>query len=103
MEEIKVIKYESVGDLTLRITFNDNTVQVIDFTSFLDRATNPMITQYQDPDKFFSDINLEYGELIWGDYEMLFPVWDLYNGIVDFSKDNVIKQIRKNRESIPEK
>ena len=103
MEEIKVIKYEPVGDLTLRITFNDNTIQVIDFTSFLDRAANPMITQYQDTDKFFSDITLEHGELIWGDYEMLFPVWDLYNGIVDFSKDNVIKQLRKNRESIHEK
>lgn len=28
----------------------------------------------------FKKFRLEYGDLLWGDYEMCFPIWDLYTG-----------------------
>ncbi|WP_404357410.1 hypothetical protein [Methylotuvimicrobium sp. KM1] len=31
----------------------------------------------------FADFRVEYGELIWGDYELCFPVIDLYRNTIE--------------------
>ncbi|MGD1085605.1 MAG: DUF2442 domain-containing protein [Verrucomicrobiota bacterium] len=63
----------------VRLTFNDGTVRIMNFEPFLRRAHNPDITQYRQMRKFKS-FRLDYGELMWGDYEMIFPIADLYRG-----------------------
>lgn len=38
-----------------------------------------MTKKYLDKN-LFQSFSLEYGDLIWNDYEMCFPIWDLYEG-----------------------
>jgi hypothetical protein len=64
---------------TLELTFNDSTVQTIDFATFLEKQQNPSLLKYKNVDNFKS-YTLKHGDLVWGDYEMCFPIWDLYEG-----------------------
>ena len=75
--EIKSAKY--LGDYKVQLSFSDKTNRVIDFKAFLSKALNPMTTQYKDKRKF-SSFQIKYGDLVWGDYEMCFPIWDLHEG-----------------------
>lgn len=70
---------EYVSGYKLRLTFNDGVVRVMDFEPFLRKARNPDLTQYRQLRKFKS-FRLHYGDLMWGDYEMIFPIMDLYRG-----------------------
>ena len=44
-------------------------------------ASHPDIKKYQDQE-LFKKFNLEYGEIEWNDYDLVFPVYDLYQGRV---------------------
>jgi hypothetical protein len=55
--------------------------RLIDFEPFLKASRNPAIRAYLDPEKF-SHFRLEYGDLIWDDYGLCFPIADLYEGHV---------------------
>ncbi|MGA3179762.1 MAG: DUF2442 domain-containing protein [Verrucomicrobiota bacterium] len=68
-----------VSGYKIRLTFNDGTVRIMDFEPFLRKSSNPDITQYRQLRKFKS-FRLDYGDLMWGDYEMIFPIADLYRG-----------------------
>ena len=78
-EVIEIKKAEYLEDYKIELFFNDRTFQVVDFEEFLFKANNPMTTKYRDK-KLFGKFKIEYGDLIWGDYEMCFPIADLYNG-----------------------
>ena len=75
--EIAEVKY--VSGYKLRLVFKDGVSRVMDFEPFLRRAQNPDLTQYRQLRKFKS-FRLHYGNLMWGDYEMLFPIADLHRG-----------------------
>jgi hypothetical protein len=76
---IDVVAAEYVSDYKVRLTFNDDSKRVIDFEPFLRRTQHPDLTQYRALKKFKS-FRVVDGNLMWGDYEMIFPVWDLYRG-----------------------
>jgi len=38
-----------------------------------------MARKYLDK-KLFRKFKIDYGDIIWNDYEMCFPIWDLYEG-----------------------
>ena len=65
----------------LRLTFSDGTHQTIDFRKFLDASKNPQIRAFLDPKKFAS-FSVDNGDLLWGDWELVFPIADLYQGRV---------------------
>lgn len=76
----KVINIVSVaykGGYRLHLEFDDATVQVVDFEPFLQRSTHHDIRAYLDPDRFAA-YRLVYGELVWGDYGLCFPMADLH-------------------------
>ncbi|TRX31918.1 DUF2442 domain-containing protein [Flavobacterium sp. ZT3R18] len=75
---IKSAKY--LGGYTLHIIFDDETEKFIDFKPFLDKSQNPSIKKYLDQ-KLFSSYQIVDGNLNWYDYDLIFPIWDLYNGI----------------------
>jgi hypothetical protein len=75
--EITEAKY--VSGYKVRLTFNDGAVRIMDFEPFLRKARNPEITQYRQMRKF-KGFRLDHGDLMWGDYEMIFPIADLYRG-----------------------
>lgn len=74
---INIKSAEQVGDYALRLSFDDGAVQTVDFKPFLSRSRHPDIRAYLDPVRFAA-YRLEYGELVWGDYALCFPIADLY-------------------------
>ncbi len=74
---INIVRAEHVSDYKLRLYFSDGAEQVINFEPFLRASRNPMIREYLDPKKF-AHFRLEYGDLIWDDYSLCFPIADLY-------------------------
>jgi hypothetical protein len=73
-----ITKAEHLGGYRVRLQFDDGSVQDVDIQPFLLRAQHPSIRAYLDPDKF-KTFRIEYGDLVWGDYELCFPLIDLYN------------------------
>ena len=68
-----------VSGYKLLLTFNDGAVRVVDFGPFLAKARNPDTTDYRDLKKF-KRFHIQDGDLMWGDYQMIFPIMDLYRG-----------------------
>ncbi|HEY3371752.1 MAG TPA: DUF2442 domain-containing protein [Prolixibacteraceae bacterium] len=76
---ISITKAEYIQDNKIKFSFSDGIERMIDFSEFLLNARNPMTTKYLDK-KLFSNFTIEYGDIIWNDYEMCFPIWDLHEG-----------------------
>lgn len=81
-EQLKIDSAKYLSDYAIRIHFNDGTEKIVDFKPFLSKSLHPSIKKYLDEDQF-SKFNLTDGNLNWNDYEMIFPVWDLYNGKIE--------------------
>ncbi|MFA7316610.1 MAG: hypothetical protein WC029_03475 [Sulfuricella sp.] len=81
---INIVTAEQVGDFRIRLGFNDSTEQTVDFKPFLTHALLPDIRAWLDPARF-ATYRLEYGELVWGDYDLCFPVIDLYRNQIEHS------------------
>lgn len=71
-----------IGDFAIRITFNDGTQKLVDFKSFLTKSLHPSIKKYLD-ERLFINFKIIDGNLNWYDYDMIFPVENLYNGEID--------------------
>jgi hypothetical protein len=74
---VAIEKAEYKGDYVIYLRFSDGVERNIDFSSFLKKAKNPMTKKYLDKE-LFKSFTVDYGDLIWNDYEMCFPVWDLH-------------------------
>jgi hypothetical protein len=80
---INIVAAQQVGDYCIHIEFDDHTVQDVDFKPFLSRALHPVIRSWLAPEKFAA-FRVEYGELVWGDYELCFPLIDLYHNQINY-------------------
>ena len=78
-ELLEIASAERLSGYTLKLEFSDGTERVIDFEPFLRASRNPAIRAYLAPEKF-SHFRLEYGDLVWDDYDLCFPIADLYEG-----------------------
>jgi hypothetical protein len=76
---IKIISVTYLHDYILKINFLDGKVCEVNFFNFLNSSTNPDIKSFLDINKFKS-YTLKNGELMWGDFDLLFPIQDLYRG-----------------------
>lgn len=74
---ISVEKVDHIGDFKLKLEFNDKTRQIVDFYPFLSHSLNPLIRKYLSP-KEFSQFQIDEGDLEWNDYDLCFPIADLY-------------------------
>ena len=71
------------GGLSLSLTFSDGIVRVVDFERFIKKYPHPQYDRYLDPD-CFQTFSIENGNVVWGkDWDMMFPIEDLYNGHLD--------------------
>ncbi len=80
LDENRVINVEKVKYLNgykLKLFFNDGVEKIIDFNPFLSNSLNPLINKYLDL-KEFQKYKLDSGDLVWNDYDLCFPVADLY-------------------------
>jgi hypothetical protein len=76
---ISIANAEYIGDYKIRFSFSDGSEKEIDFETFLSNSRNPMTRKYLDT-SHFRDFHLEHGDIVWNDYELCFPIWDLYEG-----------------------
>jgi hypothetical protein len=76
---LEIVEAKYVSDYKLRLVFSDETVRVFDFEPFLRKAMNPDTTKYRQL-RNFKKFHLHYGDLMWGDFEMIFPIADLHRG-----------------------
>ena len=82
LDQLKIDSAKYLLDFVIRIRFSDGAERLVDFKPFLSRSSHPSIKKYLD-EKQFSGFNLTDGNLNWNDYELIFPVWDLYNGKIE--------------------
>jgi DUF971 family protein len=76
---IEVISTRYIGDYAIRIAFSDGTNRLVDFRSFLESSLHPSIKKYMD-ETLFKEYKIIDGNLNWNDYDMIFPIEDLYKG-----------------------
>jgi len=77
--EIKSAQY--LGDFAIRIYFSDGVNKLVDFRPFLESSLHPSIRKYLDESKF-NEYQIIDGNLNWNDYDLIFPIDDLYQGRV---------------------
>jgi len=77
--EIKSVQY--IGDFAVRISFSDGVNKLVDFRPFLESSLHPSIRKYLDESRF-REYQIIDGNLNWNDYDMIFPIEDLYKGII---------------------
>jgi hypothetical protein len=76
---IKINSATYIKNYELLITFQDGKEVNIDFYDFLKSSTNPQIRDYLILEKFKS-FKIKDHDLLWGDFDLLFPIEDLYSG-----------------------
>ena len=78
----KVVRIESaehVPPYKLRLRFDDGHENLVDFAPFLSKSRNPAIQAYHDR-KRFCKFTIEDGFLHWNDFDLVFPMAELYEG-----------------------
>ncbi|MFM7105888.1 MAG: DUF2442 domain-containing protein [Flavobacteriales bacterium] len=75
--EIKSADY--MGDFAIRINFSDGVNKMVDFKSFLEASSHPSIRKYLSENMFKQFVIMD-GNLNWNDYDLIFPIYDLYLG-----------------------
>ena len=78
---LKIDSAKYLSDYVIRIIFNDGNERLVDFKPFLSKSLHPTIKKYLDENKF-SSFSLTDGNLNWNDYDLIFPISELYNGKV---------------------
>jgi hypothetical protein len=76
---LEIQEAEHVSGYRIRLSFNDGTARVVDFEPFLTKTQNPDAAKYRQV-RHFKKFHLHHGELMWGDFEMIFPIMDLHKG-----------------------
>ena len=76
---IEAVRYVSPYKLHLR--FDDGHESIVDFWPFLKASSHPSIRGYLDV-KRFKNFALEHGVLQWNDFDLVFPMADLYEGSI---------------------
>jgi hypothetical protein len=81
-ETLAVTSARYVDDLRLELRFSDGAVRTLDFRPSIERQHVPEYRAYLDPLKF-KEFKTEAGNVVWGeDWDLVYPVWKLYEGLV---------------------
>ena len=78
-ERVDIVRVEAIGEHSLRLHFSDAHRVEVDFGPFLASSAHPETRRFLDPDEFRT-YRIEWGNLVWGDYALCFPIADLYAG-----------------------
>jgi len=70
---------EYAGDYKVKLLFKNGVERLIDFAGFLGKSKNPQIRKYLNTNTFKS-FAVDNGDLQWNDYDLCFPLADLYEG-----------------------
>ncbi|MEZ4886912.1 MAG: DUF2442 domain-containing protein [Chitinophagales bacterium] len=76
-EVITISKAKYLYDYTLEIEFDNGVIQKVDFAPFLTSSPHLEVKKYLNV-FLFRKFTLENGQLYWNDYDLIFPIGDLY-------------------------
>ena len=76
---LEVISAKYIGDYAIRIFFSDGFNRLVDFKPFLESSLHPSIRKYLNENRFVQ-FDIVDGNLNWNDYDLIFPVDNLYVG-----------------------
>ena len=79
MKTIAIAHADYLEKYKIHFVFSDHTEQTIDFSDFLNRSHNPMTRRFLDKN-LFQGFSVEFGDIVWNDYELCFPIQDLHEG-----------------------
>ncbi len=80
MEALQIINAVVVGNLTVRLYFNDNSEQIVDIGDFIRRKPHPQYNKYLN-ENLFKCFKIENGNIVWGeDWDLIFPIEQLHKG-----------------------
>jgi hypothetical protein len=74
---ITIESSEYIDGYKIRLQFNDQTTQTINFENFILSSHNLHIAKYSDL-AIFKNFSITDGDLEWNDYDLCFPIIDLY-------------------------
>jgi hypothetical protein len=80
-----VIEVESanyIGDFAIRILFSDGNEKLVDFKPFILKSLHPSISKYLN-ENLFKKFEIINGNLNWNDYDLIFPIHNLYEGVIE--------------------
>jgi hypothetical protein len=76
---IRLLAAKPAGAFKLRLAFADGKVTTVDFGPFLRASRHPDIRRYLKKTNF-SRHTITGGQLHWNDFDLVFPLADLYDG-----------------------
>ena len=79
---INIVAAQQIGAYRLRLVFDEGSSKEVNFEPFLTHSHHPEIRAFLKPERF-SSFKVQYGELVWGDYELCFPLMDLYHNTIE--------------------
>lgn len=80
-DNLSVVEARYIGDFAIRLTFNDEHRKLVDFKPFLEQAKHPATKKYLNEDQF-RNFQIKDGNLDWNDFDMCFPITDLYKNAI---------------------
>lgn len=83
LNDISIRSAEYLKDYLVKLVFDDGVERTINFMPFLLKAQHPHIKKYLDK-TLFSKFDIVNGNLNWNDYQLIFPVNQLYKGQIKF-------------------
>jgi hypothetical protein len=89
-KNLKIETAKHIGGHRLLLTFSDGKEQAVDFGHFLENSRHPEVRKFLNPKKFRS-FTIENGDLMWGDFDLIFPIIDLYENKLDHGEEAVSK------------
>ena len=75
---LSIEKAKYLDDYKIFLQFNDKKEVVVDFKKFITKSQHPDIRKYINLEHF-RRFRLSYGEIEWNDYDLVFPIYDLYH------------------------
>ncbi len=82
MPIVSIISAKLVAPFQIELIFDDKHRQVVDFQPFLAHSQHPAIRAYLQPERF-AGFDVSHGELKWGDFDLCFPMADLYENNIE--------------------
>lgn len=82
---LSICSAKNLGNYHVLIEFNDGVEKFVDFSKFLSKSQHQSIKKYLD-ETLFDTFKIIDGHLNWNDYDMIFPIADLYEGKIQFTE-----------------
>ena len=79
---LSILSAKYIAPLSIEIYFSDNTKRIVNIGEYIKKHPHIQYNAYMN-EKKFKDFKIEMGNIVWGkNWDMIFPVMDLYNGLI---------------------